>query len=93
MREPEMKPNMIYESTYDDRMRRTMDELEEMLQSGRSTITLDIREFQHIIATMVSLNRDRLRMENVLFGKYQSMRQSFNLNPAVPQIIKDPKEP
>ena len=86
------EPSLIYESTFDAHMRRTMDRVEEKIQRGEREITLDIREFQHILGTMVSLEHDRLRMENVLFGSFQSLRQSFNSQPGTPVIIRDPKE-
>jgi hypothetical protein len=83
---------MIYESTFDERMRRTMDRIEEKIQRGEREITLDIHEFQHILGSMVSLNRDRLRVENVLFGTFQSLRQSFNSQPGVPIVMRDKKD-
>lgn len=91
MREDEM--SMIYESTFDSRMRRTMERIEEMMHRGEQTITLDIREYQHILGVMVGLERDRLRIENVLFGSFQGLRQSFNSQPGSPIVIRDPKEP
>jgi hypothetical protein len=84
---------LIYESTFDSSMRRTMERVEEMIQRGQQEITLDIREYQHILGRMVSLERDRMRVESVLFGSFQSLRQSFNSQPGTPIVIRDPREP
>ena len=86
-------PTMIYESTVDRQMTRTMERVEEMIHDGKREITLDIHEFQHILGMVVSLEHDRLRLENMLFGTLTSLRQSFNNRPSVPQIIRDPRQP
>lgn len=85
--------SLIYESTFERRMQRTMDRVEEMIHRGEREITLDIREYQHILALMVSMERDRLRIENVLFGSYQNYRNAFNTLPGAPIVIRDPKDP
>ena len=89
---PTDRQSLIYESTFDEHMRRTMDRVEEMIHRGDREITLDVREFQHILGRMVSLERDRLRLENVLFGSYQNYRSNFNLQPGQPIVIRDMKD-
>ncbi len=84
---------LIYESTFDNHMRRTMERVEEMIHRGEQTITLDIREYQHILGKMVGMERDRLRIENVLFGSYQNLRNWFNAQPGQPIVVRDPKAP
>ena len=87
------KVTLIYESTFDRSMRRTMERVEEAIQRGEREITLDIREFQHILGTMIGLEHDRIRLENVLFGSFQSLRQTFNSQPGTPTVLRDVREP
>lgn len=85
------EPTLIYQSTFDASMRKTMERVEEMIARGEREITLDIREFQHILGRMVGLERDRLRVENVLYGSFQNLRNTLN-EPGAPVVIRDMKE-
>ena len=89
---PGDKQSLIYESTFDEHMRRTMDRIEETISRGDREIALDVREFQHILGRMVGLERDRLRLENVLFGNYRNFRNNFNSQPGQPIVVRDMKD-
>lgn len=71
--------SMITESTFEPRMRRTMERLEEKLHRGETTVHWDIREALHIISRMVALEQDCARAYSMIYGQFKDYRDHFNL--------------
>lgn len=82
--------SMITESTFDKRMRRSMERLEERLARGERTVEIDIRELLHLIGLITSLDEGHRRLEAILF---QRVKLWDDYNSAHLQPIVVPRGP
>ena len=82
---------MIFESTFEPSMRRTMERLEEMRARGEKTVTLDINEALHIFGKMVALNQDVLRVQAMLYNNFELLRKYYNSHVQIPLIYSSPE--